>query len=66
MDRRDGTGQDQGLRVLSYLISGVGFYGVVGWLADMWLHTSFLLPVGIIFGAVAAMYMIIKRYGRVT
>ncbi|WP_245581228.1 AtpZ/AtpI family protein [Propionicicella superfundia] len=64
MDKRDGM--DQGIRVLSYLVSGIGFYGALGWLADTWFHTSFLLPVGIIFGTIAAMYMIIKRYGRVT
>lgn len=61
---KDQDGSDQGIRVLSYLVSGIGVYGLVGWLADKWLHTSFLFPAGIILGAIAAMYMIIKRYGR--
>lgn len=58
------NGQDAGFRVLSILISGVAFYGGLGWLLDRWLQTSWLLPVGIIAGAVAGVYMVITRYGR--
>ncbi len=32
---------------------GCGFYGVLGWLADRWLGTSFLVGVGIVVGAVS-------------
>jgi F0F1-type ATP synthase assembly protein I len=64
MDKQDGM--DQGIRVLSYLVAGIGFYGLLGWLADRWLQTGFFLPIGLIFGAICAMYMIIRRYGRVT
>ncbi len=64
MDNRDGS--DQGIRVLSYLVSGIVVYGGLGWLADRWLQTSFMLPAGIILGAIASMYLIIKRYGRAT
>lgn len=64
MENRDGS--DQGIRVLSYLISGIAVYGVLGWLGDRWFHTSFLFPAGIILGTIAAMYLIIKRYGRAT
>ena len=42
---------DQGMRVLSYLISGVLLYGALGWVGDHFLHTSFLLPIGIVLGA---------------
>src|SRR3712207_8059460 len=44
-------GMNLGMRVLSYLISGVGFYGFLGWLGDHFLGTSFLLPIGIVAGA---------------
>ncbi|HEY3409376.1 MAG TPA: AtpZ/AtpI family protein [Propionicimonas sp.] len=55
---------DTGLRVLSLLISGTLFYGGAGWVLDRWLHTSWCLPVGIILGTAAGVYMVIARYGR--
>lgn len=58
------SGMDTGLRVLSILISGLAFYGVLGWLLDRWLQTSWGLPVGIIVGAAAGVYLVIARYGR--
>jgi F0F1-type ATP synthase assembly protein I len=59
------SGMDQGLRIISYLISGLLFYGGLGWLADRWLDTTLWLPVGLIVGAVAGMFLVIKRYGKV-
>jgi ATP synthase protein I len=57
----DNAAMDQGMRVLSYLISGVIFYGALGWVGDHFLHTSFLLPIGIIVGAGLGIYLTIKR-----
>ena len=57
----DSTAMDQGMRVLSYLISGVLFYGALGWVGDHFLQTHFLLPVGIILGAGLGIYLTIKR-----
>lgn len=57
---------EQGIRALSYLISGLVFYGGLGWLADYLLHTEFWLPVGLILGTLTGMYLVIKRYGRTT
>ncbi|BAK36035.1 hypothetical protein MLP_30210 [Microlunatus phosphovorus NM-1] len=54
------------MRVLSYLLAGVALYGGLGWLADHLLGTGFLLPVGIVLGAAAAAYTIIRRFGRTT
>lgn len=45
-----------------YLVSGVLMYGFLGWLADRWLHTEFLVVIGILFGAVLGIYMTIKRF----
>jgi ATP synthase protein I len=59
------NGMDLGLRVLSYLIAGVGLYGLLGWLGDHYLGTEFLLPIGIVAGAAFGCYVIIRRYGRV-
>jgi F0F1-type ATP synthase assembly protein I len=58
-------GMDLGLRVLSYLISGVLVYGLLGWLGDHYFGTRFLLPIGIVAGAAFGAYMIIRRFGRV-
>ena len=56
---------NQGMRVLSYLISGVLVYGLLGWLGDHYLGTSFLVPIGILLGAGFGVYVIIRRFGRV-
>jgi ATP synthase protein I len=61
----ESSGMDLGLRVLSYLISGVLVYGVLGWLGDHYLGTKFLLPIGIVAGAAFGAYVIIRRYGRI-
>jgi ATP synthase protein I len=58
------SGMDAGLRVISLLISGLVFYGGLGWLLDRWLQTSWWLPVGIIVGTAAGVYLVIARYGR--
>ena len=58
-------GMNQGMRVLSYLISGVLVYGLLGWLGDHYLGTRFLLPVGIVGGAALGVFVIIRRFGRV-
>lgn len=49
-----------------YLVAGVGMYGFLGWLADRWLHTSFLVVVGILFGAGLGLYMTFARFNRST
>jgi ATP synthase protein I len=59
------AGMNQGIRVLSYLIGGVVLYGLLGWVGDRYLHTTFLLPVGIVGGAALAIYVIIRRFGQV-
>jgi F0F1-type ATP synthase assembly protein I len=58
-------GMDMGLRVLSYLISGVLIYGLLGWLGDYYFGTRFLLPIGIVAGAAFGCYVIIRRFGQV-
>jgi len=46
----------------SYLVSGVFLYGGLGWLADRWLGTSFLVVIGILLGAGLGIYMTIARF----
>jgi F0F1-type ATP synthase assembly protein I len=46
-----------------YLVSGVLFYGLIGWALDWWLGTSFLVAIGVLLGAGLGIYMTIARYG---
>ncbi len=52
--------------VLSYVISGLLFYGGLGWLGDHYLHQNWMLPLGLIIGLCFSVYSIIKRYGSRT
>ncbi|HEU4547510.1 MAG TPA: hypothetical protein VFR88_14555 [Microlunatus sp.] len=47
-----------------YLVAGVGMYGFLGWLADRWLGTSFLVVLGILLGAGLGLYMTFARFNR--
>lgn len=46
----------------SYLVTGVALYGALGWLADRWLGTSFLVAIGIVLGAALGLYMTFLRF----
>lgn len=46
----------------SYLVTGIGVYGLAGWLLDRWLGTSFLVAAGIVLGAVLGLYLTVKRF----
>ena len=45
-----------------YIVAGVFLYGFLGWLADRWLGTSFLVAVGVLLGAGFGIYLTIKRF----
>ncbi len=61
--RRSGS-TDDGMVPLSYILAGLILYGGLGWLGDNYLHTEWMLPVGLIVGLGMSIYLIIKRYGR--
>ena len=48
-----------------YLVAGVGFYGLLGWLLSWWLHAPWLIPVGILFGAGLGLYLVYARLGKI-
>ncbi|TWH01664.1 hypothetical protein L615_001700000690 [Nocardioides sp. J9] len=48
-----------------YLVAGVVFYGFLGWLADRWLDTTFLVAVGILVGAALGIYLTTRRFRMV-
>ncbi|HOB04783.1 MAG TPA: hypothetical protein PKM36_05890 [Propionibacteriaceae bacterium] len=55
--------QGEAYTALGYILAGLLFYGGLGWLGDHYLETRFLLPTGIILGAVLSLYLVIRRYG---
>ena len=59
-----GGSTDDGMVALSYILAGLILYGGLGWLGDYYLHTKWMLPLGLIMGLGTSTYLIIKRYGR--
>jgi F0F1-type ATP synthase assembly protein I len=45
-----------------YVVSGVFLYGLIGWLLDRWLDTTFLVAVGILLGAALGIYQTWARF----
>jgi F0F1-type ATP synthase assembly protein I len=51
-------------QAFSYIVSGVLLYGVLGWLADRWFGTTYLVAVGILLGAGLGIFMVLRRFGH--
>jgi F0F1-type ATP synthase assembly protein I len=45
-----------------YIVAGVMFYGFLGWLADRWLGTRYLVAIGILVGAALGIYLTYSRF----
>lgn len=45
-----------------YLVAGVGAYGLIGWGLSVWLHASYLIPVGILVGAALGLGRVFYAY----
>ena len=58
-------GQQDAFTALSYILAGLLLYGGLGWLGDHFLHTRFLLPIGLLLGAGLGIYLVIRRYGNI-
>jgi len=53
-----------GWTALGYLIAGIGFWGFVGWLVDLWLGTrGIAIGIGAVIGAGAGIYLVMRRLG---
>lgn len=63
-DLREVESRDTGMVIVAYLLAGIGFYGGIGAVADHVLHTGWLLPLGMVLGMVASIYLVIKRFGN--
>jgi ATP synthase protein I len=57
-------GSNEGWSLFSYLISGMVFYGAIGWLVGRWTHVALIFPLGMLVGLVLAIVLIIYKYGR--
>jgi hypothetical protein len=56
--------RNAGWNIFGYLLSGMLFYGAVGWLLGRLTHVAVLFPVGMLVGLVLAIVLIVYRYGR--
>ena len=57
-------GQNVGMTVFSYLLSGMVVYGGLGWLISRWTGLSLIFPLGMLFGLAVTIGWVIYRYGR--
>ena len=57
-------GENVGLTIFSYLLSGMLFYGGLGWLISHWTGISLIFPLGMLFGLALSIWLVIYRYGR--
>jgi len=59
------AGLGTGWEIVSYLISGMLAYGLIGWLVGRAVHIRLLFPLGLAVGLGIALWWVIYRYGRV-
>ena len=50
--------------IFGYLLSGLLFWGGVGWAVDKWLKTSYFTLIGLLVGMGGAIYLVWLRFGR--
>lgn len=50
--------------ILGYLLSGLLFWGGVGYLADKFFNTSYLVLIGLMMGMGGGLYLVWLRFGR--
>jgi ATP synthase protein I len=50
--------------IFGYLVSGLLFWGGVGWAVDHFLHTKYFTLVGLLVGMAGALYLVWLRFGR--
>lgn len=53
-----------GWTIFGYLISGMVFYGGLGWLVSRWTHLALIFPIGMLVGLGVGVFAVIYKYGR--
>jgi F0F1-type ATP synthase assembly protein I len=62
--RSRAQGLNIGWTVVSYLLSGMAAYGLIGWLIGRAAGVSMLFPIGMLVGLAISLGFVIWRYGR--
>ena len=50
--------------IFGYMVSGLLFWGGIGWAADHFFNTTYLTLVGLLVGMGGALYLVWLRFGR--
>ncbi|MDA2962550.1 MAG: hypothetical protein O3A27_02180 [Actinomycetota bacterium] len=50
--------------IFGYLISGLVFWGAIGYGLDYWLGKSYFTLIGLLVGISGAVYLVWLRFGR--
>jgi len=50
--------------IFGYLLSGLLFWGGIGYALDKWLGTAYLTLIGLLVGISGAIYLVWLRFGR--
>ncbi|HET7015999.1 MAG TPA: hypothetical protein VFI65_18905 [Streptosporangiaceae bacterium] len=58
------SSHNAGWSAFGYLISGMAFYGGLGWLIGHWTHLALLFPLGMLVGLGVGVFAVIYKYGR--
>lgn len=56
--------QNAGWSIFAYLISGMAFYGGLGWLIGHFTHIPVLFPIGALIGIGVGIFAVYYKYGR--
>lgn len=56
-------GMDDGWTVTGTLITGIAFWGFVGWALSRWTGWVGFFPIGVVLGAAAGVYLVYKQAG---
>lgn len=61
----DTSSENPGWTIFSYMLSGMIFYGALGWVLARWVvHSALLFPLGMVAGLGLSIVLIILRFGR--
>jgi len=53
-----------GWAAVSYMIAGMAVWGLIGAIADHWLHTGRILTgIGCVIGMAGGIYLVVRRLG---